>query len=79
MATNTIENSENESWAVVSNRRPWLGLSLLGGSIVFTIAVLVFFGAWFADGRIESRAAAAGAEAEGEWWEDSLISVCPIH
>lgn len=56
-----------------------LGLGLLGGSIIFTASVLIFFGAWFADGRIEARTDTVGHEAQGDWWEDGLIAVCPIH
>lgn len=75
-----IENADAPSWeAVDSRRRPMLGLGLLGGSIVFTLAVLIFFGAWFADERIEARTETVGHEASGDWWEDGLITVCPIH
>lgn len=70
---------EIDQWSAASSRKPWLGLGLLISSIVFTLAVLIFFGAWFADGRIADRASAAGHDVEGEWWEDGLITVCPIH
>ena len=70
---------EIEEWAQISGRRPLLGLGLLGGSLIFTASVLIFFGAWFADGRIEARFGTDGHEATGEWWEDGLITVCPIH
>ena len=73
------EPVQDELWRSFNSRRPWIGLSLLASSIVFTVAVLIFFGAWFADGRIEDRAAASGHEVEGDWWEDGLIAVCPIH
>ncbi|MDA0232755.1 MAG: hypothetical protein O3B04_08395 [Chloroflexi bacterium] len=81
--TPTIEET---TWAAASDRRPWLGLGLLGGSVAFTLAVLIFFGAWFADSRIETRASASGlasdgstVTSDGEWWEDGLIAVCPVH
>lgn len=81
MTTETFNSSQSDGpdWPEASGRRPWLGLSLLAGSIVFTLAVLIFFGAWFADGRIEARSETAGHQAEGDWWEDGLIAVCPIH
>lgn len=66
-------------WEQASRRKPWLGLALLGSSIVFTLAVLVFFGAWFASDRIGARSDEAGQGTDGEWWEDGLITVCPIH
>ena len=74
--------TEETTWAAASGRRPWLGLGLLGGSIAFTLAVLIFFGAWLADNRINTRVSASGEGVEtsaGKWWEDGLIAVCPIH
>lgn len=59
-----------------------MGLSLLGISIAFTLSVLIFFGAWLSEDRIEARVdgnESVHGEAEGEWWEDGLIAVCPIH
>ncbi len=70
---------EATPWAEASGRRPVLGLGLLAGSVIFTVAVLVFFGAWFADDRIEARSESVGHEVDGDWWEDGLIAVCPIH
>ncbi len=75
----TAAVAEAAEWPEASGRRPWLGLGLLFGSILFTVAVLIFFGAWFADDRIEARSGVAGHEVEGDWWEDGLIAVCPIH
>ncbi len=54
-------------------------------SVIGTLAVLIYFGAWASSDRIENRALAAGiseshaANAEGEWWEDGLIFACPLH
>lgn len=81
MAAGTAETSQLEvaEWTDISDRRPWLGLGLLGGSVIFTASVLIFFGAWFADDRIEARTETVGHEAQGDWWEDGLIAVCPIH
>ncbi len=79
-SSTTQEHLDSPTWEVVdARRRPWTGLALLGGSIVFTFAVLVFFGAWFATDRIDARSDALGHEAQGDWWEDGLITVCPIH
>ena len=78
-APTTAGTSDTPDWIEISGRRPFRGLGLLALSVLFTLAVLIFFGAWFADGRIEARSDALGAQAEGEWWEDGLITVCPIH
>lgn len=51
-------------------------------SVLGTLAVLIYFGAWASSDRIENRAHAAGipeSQAEGEWWEDSLVFACPLH
>lgn len=81
MTAGTVETSQldHTAWPEASGRRPWLGLGLLGGSVIFTASVLIFFGAWFADDRIEARTETIGHEAAGDWWEDGLIAVCPIH
>lgn len=77
----TTQATDNDAtWRGYSSRRPWIGLTLLGISIFSTLAVLIYFGAWVAQDRIEARAdEGAAAQSEGEWWEDSLIAVCPIH
>jgi hypothetical protein len=69
----------NPLWSDPPVKRPWLGLALLATSIVSTVAVLVFFGAWLAQDRIAARADETGQSSSGEWWEDGLIAVCPIH
>lgn len=64
------------------NRRPLLGFGLLFSTVLFSAAVLIYFGAWASADRIENRALAADAtpsHAEGEWWEDGLLFVCPLH
>jgi len=51
-------------------------------SVIGTLAVLIYFGAWASTDRIENRALAAGiteSQTEGEWWEDGLIFACPLH
>jgi hypothetical protein len=59
-----------------------MGLGLLGVSGVFSLALLIYFGAWAAADRAEARALAA---AEGEHatgaaiWEDGARWVCPLH
>ena len=63
-------------------RRPIVGFGLLMSSVIGTLAVLIYFGAWASSDRIENRALAAGiseAQAEGEWWEDGLVFACPLH
>ena len=62
--------------------RPFKGLSLLTASVVGTFAVLIYFGAWAVSDRMEKRLAATEssvAQLEVKWWEDSLLTVCPLH
>jgi len=63
-------------------RRPIVGFGLLMSSVIGTLAVLIYFGAWASSDRIENRALAAGiyeSQVEGEWWEDGLVFACPLH
>jgi hypothetical protein len=63
-------------------RRPYRGFGLLAASAIGTLAVLIYFGAWASADRIEDRALAADTtvlHTEAEWWEDGLLSVCPLH
>ena len=63
-------------------RRPLIGFGLLISSVIGTLAVLIFFGAWASSDRIENRAIAAGIseiQVESEWWEDGLVLACPLH
>jgi len=63
-------------------RRPLIGFGLLISSVIGTLAVLIFFGAWASSDRIENRALAAGIseiQVESEWWEDGLVLACPLH
>ena len=63
-------------------RRPIVGFGLLMSSVIGTLAVLIYFGAWASSDRIENRALAAGiyeSQVEGEWWEDGLVLACPLH
>jgi hypothetical protein len=49
-------------------------------SVAFTLSTLIFFGAWVAQDRIEAREdESVAAQADGEWWEDGLIAICPVH
>jgi hypothetical protein len=63
-------------------RRPVIGFGLLISSLIGTLAVLIYFGAWASSDRIENRAYAAGiseTQIEGQWWEDGLVFACPLH
>ena len=63
-------------------RRPIVGFGLLMSSVIGTLAVLIYFGAWASSDRIENRALAAGiyeSRVEVEWWEDGLVLACPLH
>ena len=79
----TGDVTTDPTWQTMPARRPWLGLLLLGISVAGTLAILIYFGAWFADNRIEARGVAddetGQVNPEGEWWEDGLISICPVH
>ena len=62
--------------------RPFIGLGLLISTLIGTLAVLIYLGAWASLDRIENRAQVAGiteSQAEGQWWEDGLIIACPLH
>ena len=61
---------------------PYLGFALLTSTLIGTLAVLIYFGAWASSERVENRALAAGipeSQQEGEWWENGLIYACPLH
>lgn len=61
---------------------PFVGFGLLMSSVIDTLAVLIYFGAWASSDRIENRAQALGiseSQVEGEWWKDGLVFVCPLH
>jgi hypothetical protein len=63
-------------------RRPFVGFGLLMSSVIGTLAVLIYFGAWASSDRMENRALAAGiyeSQIEGEWWEEGLVLACPLH
>jgi len=77
-----LESNSPELDGFEIKRRPFLGFGLLMSSVIGTIAVLVYFGAWASVDRIESRAQAAGiaeSQVEAEWWEDGLVFACPLH
>ena len=80
--TQTVEGSTPQLDGFEIKRRPFLGFGLLMSSVIGTLAVLIYFGAWASVDRIESRALAAGvdeSQIEGEWWEDGLVLACPLH
>jgi hypothetical protein len=63
-------------------RRPIVGFGLLILSVIGTLVFMIYFGAWVSYDRIENRAFTAGipeTQVEGEWWEDGLVFVCPLH
>ncbi len=72
-----------DMWAQSSRRRPWLGLGLLGISIAFTLAVVIYFGAWSASEKIQARQAAEGnpgvADEDVAAWEEGFLWACPLH
>ena len=61
--------------------------------VVVSAALTIFFGAWAADARVEARVEAyeepSGqpdatgiqfpGEVEKEWWESTVLLVCPLH
>ncbi len=79
-------SSSTPAWAAISSRRPVRGLALIGLSLVFSLAVLIYLGAWASSDRIEARSLDGESEAydhetgaSGAWWEDGLVFVCPLH
>jgi len=85
MASATDQNQkpavpELEGFSI--SRPPFLGYGLIASSVIGSVALLIYFGAWAATDRIENRALASGKVTElqdGEWWEDGLIFACPLH
>ena len=78
----TVETQSPELDGFNIKRRPFLGFGLLMSSVIGTLAVLIYFGAWVSVDRIERRALAEGvdeSQIEGEWWEDGLVLACPLH
>jgi hypothetical protein len=78
----SIENPAPDLDGFEIKRRPIIGFGLLLSSIIGTLAVLIYFGAWASSNRIENRAHAAGvaeSQVEAEWWEDGLVFACPLH
>lgn len=60
--------------------RPWKGLGLLLVSVLSTLAILIYFGAWAASDRVEARTASQqDSGGESEAWEEGLLYVCPFH
>ena len=82
-ATNQVFNSsppELDGFEI--KRRPFIGFGLLAATLIGTLAVLIYFGAWASADRVENRALAAGipeSQQESEWWADGLIYACPLH
>ena len=77
---NSPETISTENFEI--SRRPFKGLALLSSSVIGTVAVLIFLGAWASEKRIEDRAISIGKnpdQIQAEWWEDSLLFVCPVH
>jgi hypothetical protein len=60
--------------------RPRLGVALLIGSALATLAILVYFGAWAASDRVSARSGTPETAVEGNAaWEEGLLYVCPFH
>ena len=76
----TIDSPVLDSFQI--SDRPFLGLGLLMTSVIGTLAVLIFFGAWASSDRTTDRAIEAGitkSSVEAEWWEKGLLLTCPLH
>ena len=79
-------SNSTPTWAAISSRRPIRGLALIALSLAFSLAVLIYLGAWASSDRIEARwfdseseSFGHGDGADGAWWEDGLVFVCPLH
>ena len=60
--------------------RPRLGVALLIGSALATLAILIYFGAWAASDRVNARSETPVTAGEGNAaWEEGLLYVCPFH
>ena len=76
----TIDSPVLDSFQI--SDRPFLGLGLLMTSVIGTLAVLIYFGAWASSDRITDRSLEAGitkSSVEAEWWEKGLLLTCPLH
>jgi hypothetical protein len=68
-----------------AGRGPWLGLGLASLTVVFCIALVVYFAAWAASERVEARALSSAGNDAGQrvtekvWWEDGARWACPLH
>ncbi len=65
-------------------RMPWLGLGLVGASVAFSLALVVFFAGWGAADRASARSLTATGQqvsppSDKGWWEDGARWVCPLH
>ena len=76
----TIESPALDGFKIAD--RPFLGFGLLMTSVIGTLAILIYFGAWASADRITDRAIEAGitkSSVEAEWWEKGLLLTCPLH
>ena len=55
-------------------KRPVMGLTFIGFTLIVCLAFLIYFGAWVADKRLELR-----NQQEPIWWENTILWVCPLH
>ena len=79
----TIESSPKDTSTLLPAEptpRPRLGVALLIGSALATLAILIYFGAWAASDRVSARSETPLAAGEGSAaWEEGLLYVCPFH
>ena len=76
--------NERDVCSTNSRKRPWTGLSLILVTTVVSFLLLIYFGAWLATDRIDDRfadnyTATSNMNFKGNWWERSIITVCPLH
>ena len=76
----TINSPVSDGFQITD--RPFLGFGLLMISVIGTLAILIYFGAWASSDRITDRATEAGitkSSVEAAWWEKGLLLTCPLH
>lgn len=66
---------------IKNNKIPYYGISSIIISILFSIIILIYLGAAISTERKNNREnfETIGNSAEGIWWENGFIFMCPLH
>ena len=66
---------------IKTNKIPYYGISSIIISILFSTIILIYLGAAISTERKNNREnfETIGNSAEGIWWENGFIFMCPLH